>query len=121
MNALLYGLIVTLFGMTIVFLVLIALWWILSAMKSFSVTKKKQENNQAIVEKSVTPAAANITTAQSSFDDATDDEIVAVIMAAINASMGAKSNLIIRSITRIGDNTPIWGQIGRSVQMLNRI
>lgn len=117
MDSLLYGLLVTLFGMTIVFLVLMALWGILAMMKSLFGRNKKQENSQDIIQKGFTPAIANMTTAQA---DLEDDELIAVIMAAINASMGIQSNLVVRRITRIGDNTPIWGQTGRNEQMLNR-
>ncbi len=117
MDSLLYGLLVTLFGMTIVFLVLIALWGILGMMKSLFGGKKKQENGKDINQNRFTPAVDNMTTAQA---DTEDEELIAVIMAAINASMGIQSNLVIRNITRIGDNTPVWGQIGRHEQMINR-
>lgn len=117
MDSLLYGLLVTLFGITIVFLVLIALWGILAMMKLLFGRNKKQENGQDIIQKGFTPAIDNMTAEQADF---VDDEIVAVIMAAINASMGIQSNLVVRSITRIGDSTPIWGQTGRNEQMLNR-
>ena len=117
MDSLLYGLLITLFGITIVFLVLMLLWGILAMMKSLFGRNKKQENSQDIIQRGLTPAIANMTTVQA---DSEDDELIAVIMAAINASLGIQSNLVIRRITRIGDNTPIWGQTGRNEQMLNR-
>lgn len=78
--------------------------------------KNKQEKSE---EKDFTPAIANAE--QTQVGDAGDDELIAVIMAAISASLGTQSNLVIRSIIRVGDRTPIWGQIGRHEQMLNRL
>lgn len=120
MSPILYGLLVTLFGLVIVFLVLIALWGILAMMKSLFGGKKKQEKSHDIVQKELAPTIASMTREQAETSEAADEELIAVIMAAINASMGSQSNLVIRSITRVGDSTPVWGQIGRHEQMLNR-
>lgn len=116
MNPVLYGALVTLFGMTIVFLVIIGLWGILAMMKTLFGGKKKHNNEQVAIE-GVSSAAVSQTVAAG---DADADEIIAVITAAINACLGGQSNLVVRSITRVGDKTPIWGQIGRHEQMLNR-
>lgn len=117
MNPIIYGLIVTLFGMGIVFLVLIGLWGILAMMKGIFGGKKQQNKTNAAVqsENAAVVPQHNIAAEEDS------DELIAVITAAIAASMGSQSNIFIKKITRIGDNAPVWGQIGRHEQMLNRL
>jgi len=120
MNSILYGLVVTLFGMAIVFLVLIALWGILAMMRPLFGGKKKQSNNSNPVETKLNPAAAEVSAVSAASEEMDADELVAVITAAINACMENQGNLFIRKITRVGDSTPVWGQIGRHEQTLNR-
>lgn len=121
MDPILYGLIVTLFGIAIVFLVLIGLWGILALMRPLFSGRKKQSNNKAAGESNLNSALAEIISTNSNSDELDSDELIAVITAAINACMGSQSNLVVRRITRIGDNTPVWGQIGRHEQMLSRL
>jgi sodium pump decarboxylase gamma subunit len=109
-----YGLIVTLFGITIVFLVLAGLWGILAMMKVFFGGKKKQD----IIESNISTTSTEAIALSEEMDE---DELLAVITAAISACMGGQSNLLVRKITRVGDNTPIWGQISRHEQTLNRL
>lgn len=120
MDPILYGLIVTLFGMTIVFLVLIALWGILAMMRPLFGRKKKQNNEDAMDIK-LSPAMAEITAVKDAAAEMDADELVAVITAALTACMGSQSNLFIRKIIRVGDSTPIWSQIGKHEQTLNRL
>ena len=117
MSSIIYGLIVTLFGMTIVFLVLIGLWRILSMMKLFFGGKKTQDS----IESKLKTAGAETIATNVMSEDMDADELLAVITAAISACMGGQNNLFIRKITRAGDNTPIWGQISRHEQTLNRM
>jgi sodium pump decarboxylase gamma subunit len=119
MNPILYGLVVTLFGMLIVFLVLIALWGILAMMRPLFGGKKK--NKEGVIEAKATPAVAEAAPVMEAAGELDNDELVAVITAAISACMGSQSNLLIRKITRVGDSTPVWAQIGRHEQTLNRI
>lgn len=120
MSPIMYGLIVTLFGITIVFLVLIGLWGILAMMRPFFGGKKKQKVQDA-VETKLSTASAEITATNTMTEEMDADELLAVITAAISACMGAQSNLLVRRIIRVGDNTPVWGQIGRHEQTLNRL
>ena len=120
MDPILYGLIVTLFGMCIVFIVLVFLWFVLSRMRvifggeSKAKVQKSELNSDA---SAVVPVqAASIET-----EGLDSDELIAVITAALNACIGSESNLVVRKITRVGDNTPAWGQTGRQEQMLNRL
>jgi sodium pump decarboxylase gamma subunit len=115
-----YGLLVTLFGLTIVFLVLTGLWGILAMMKLFFGGKKAQET-QATVKSMVNTTGSEVTAAAVQSDEMDADELLAVITAAISACMGGENNLYVRKITRVGDNTPVWGQISKQEQMLNRL
>jgi sodium pump decarboxylase gamma subunit len=48
-------------------------------------------------------------------------ELIAVITAAIAASLNTSMhNIVVSNITRVSDNTPVWGQIGRSEVMASR-
>lgn len=118
MNPFVYGLIVTLFGLTIVFAVLAGLWGILSMMKIFFGEKKTQVT---IESKLKTTGAEEVTATTVLSEEMDADELLAVITAAISACMGGQNNLLVRKITRVGDNTPIWGQVSRHEQMLNRM
>lgn len=121
MNPVMYGLMVTLFGMSIVFLVLVALWGILAMLRPLFGGKKKQTNSSDALNIKLNTAAAEVTAVSATTEEMDADELVAVITAAITACMGSQSNLFIRKITRVGDSTPIWGQIGRHEQTLNRL
>lgn len=120
MSPIMYGLIVTLFGITIVFLVLAGLWGILTLMKLFFAEKKTQKK-QDTMESKLNATSAEITATKVLSEDMDADELLAVITAAISACMGGQNNLFVRKITRVGDNTPIWGQISRHEQTLNRL
>lgn len=120
MSPFIYGLIVSLFGITIVFVVLAGLWGILSMMKLFFGEKKTQEKQDAIKSK-LNTIDAELAVANVMSEEMDADEILAVITAAISACMGGQNNLLVRKITRVGDNTPIWGQISRHEQTLNRL
>ena len=120
MSPIMYGLLVTLFGLTIVFLVLTGLWGILSMMKLFFGGNKSQKT-QASIESKINTASSEVTATIVQSDEMDADELLAVITAAISACMGGENNLYVRKITRIGDNTPVWGQISKQEQMLNRL
>jgi hypothetical protein len=86
-------------------------------MKLFFGGKKTQD----VVESKPNTAGAEVTATNVMTEDLDTDEILAVITAAISACMGGQNNLFIRKITRVGDSTPIWGQISRHEQTLNRL
>ena len=119
MDPILCGLIVTLSGMGIVFLVLVGLWGVLAMMRPIFGGNKKQKAQ--VIERNLKPVAEEITATHALTEEMEADEIIAVITAAIHACMGSQRNLLIRNITRVGDNTPVWGQIGRHEQTLNRL
>lgn len=49
-----------------------------------------------------------------------DDELIAVITAALISSLGGRSNIVVRNIRRVDDLTPVWGKVSRTEQMANR-
>ena len=50
-----------------------------------------------------------------------DPAVIAVIMAAVAASMGTSSNgILIKSIRRTKSNLPVWGFTGKIEQVTNR-
>lgn len=120
MSPIMYGLLVTLFGLTIVFLVLTGLWGILSMMKLFFGGNKAQKTRTSI-ENTINTAGSEVTAAVAQSEDMDAEELLAVITAAISACMGGENNLYVRKITRVGDSTPVWGQISKQEQMLNRL
>ncbi|MDF2839921.1 MAG: hypothetical protein K0Q99_692 [Clostridia bacterium] len=82
--------------------------------------KQKKTNNQA-AKIELRPAAAEVATTNAAVEEIDEDELIAVITAAINVCMASQSNLFIRKITRVGDITPVWSQLGRHEQTLNRL
>ncbi len=114
---LIYGLIVTLLGMGIVFIVLIALSYMLDVLKVLAnkdKTKKEVKKVESI-EDTIKPEI------QEQVAEEDEGELIAVIGAAVAAVMGSQSNIVVKSIRRINDQTPIWAKSGRQEQMLNRL
>lgn len=104
---------VTLLGVFIVFLALALLFVFVSAMKAVfnKPTKAKQKDVVKVVE-----APAVEVVVEETMDDT---ELVAVITAAVAASLETSThNIIVRNIVRLPDSTPAWGKLGR-MQRLN--
>lgn len=110
--------IVTLFGMGIVFLVLILLQYILKAMEIVFHKEKKAVSGVAQVPevKPVEAAVPQVNVAEEAFDD----RLVAVVTAAVISCLGGNSNIVVRNIRRVDDLTPVWGKVSRAEQMANR-
>lgn len=114
-----YALIVTLFGLGIVFIVLVLLQYILKGMELVFYREKKAAsgNTQVSEVKAVEAAATQINEAEA--ED--DDQLVAVITAAVISCLGGKSSIVVRNIRRVDDLTPAWGKASRAEQMANRL
>lgn len=111
-----YGLIVTLVGMGIVFLVLIGLSYMLNALKLLS--KKGTVEKKAEIVQLKEIEVPIVATAVPSEDEG---ELMAVISAALAAYMGSDRKLVVRSINRVEGNTTAWAKIARQEQMFNRL
>lgn len=117
-NDLTYALIICLFGMGIVFLVLIGLSFITGGIKFFS-NKGSKEDVSGTVQ--AVEGVQPLESRSSGLENETgEDELVAVIAAAVAAYMG-RNNLVVRSIRRLESHTPEWGRTSRQEQMLNRL
>jgi len=116
-STLIYSLIVTLFGMGIVFIVLVVLQYILEGMRIIFYRDKKVKKAAPQAEEVQVPA---VSAAAPAVEAAEDEELIAVISAAIAASLGGKSNIVVRNIRRVNDMTPVWAKAGRNEQMSSR-
>ncbi len=117
-DTLIFGFIVTLMGMGIVFLVLILLQYILKAMEVvFHKEKKVTAEVAPVLEVKAVEAAVPQISASVAEDD---DQLVAVITAAVISCLGGNSNIIVRNIRRVDDMTPAWGRVSRTEQMATR-
>ena len=102
-------LVVTLFSMGIVFIALLAISFILDI---FKVTMGKE--NKSKKEEPIKPILEE--KHQENKED--EEELVAVITAALASSLGKKSDgIIIRNIKRIPDLEPAWVKAGRTELM----
>lgn len=104
---------VTVLGMTVTFIALMILWGcILIMSKALNTAKPKKKTIE--VAKSPVPEQK---IADPKVEE-NDEELVAVITAAIAASLNTSThNIVVRNIVRIPDPTPVWGKTGRIEQM----
>lgn len=119
-DTLVYTFIVTLFGMGIVFIVLILLQYILKTMKVVFYKENGQsaKSEQVRETKAVETAAPQVNYAAAVEEN--EDELVAAITAALMSCLGGRSNIVVRNIRRVDDFTPAWGKVSRTEQMGNR-
>ena len=114
-----YTMIVTLFGMCIVFIVLVLLQYILKLMKI--VFYKEEKKDPGVTLMAETKAAEPNVPVISETEAAEEaDQLSAVITAAVISCLGRNSSIVVRSIRRIEDPVPAWGRAGRTEQMANR-
>lgn len=106
LNQLGFGLGVTLICMTIVFLVLTGLIYVIKIQRVIlEGFNKKATIDTKIVEQKKNEIVKN---------DLEDEDLIAVITAAIAAFTGkAQSNIIVKSIKNIDPDAPVWAKTGR--------
>lgn len=110
-EALLEGLKVTAVGLAIVFSVLIILMVVLTLMKYIFANEPKS-TAPAVPVAPAKPVEAAAPAAKAK-DDVDEEELIAVLTAAIAASLNTSTyNLQIKSYRRIGNNSPAWNQAG---------
>ncbi len=116
---------VAVMGLAVVFLGLISLIIITvvypKIVKAF-IAKPSTKKAKASGVKAQKPVAVQKTSAPAAaVKPAEDDALIAVITAAIAASLGTSANgIVIKSIERTGKNVPAWGARGRIEQVYNR-
>lgn len=111
-------------GLAIVFAVLIILWGVLELFRIifYEAPKKKAEAAKQAKKVEVVKAEPKIEAPAAPAAPAEDEEeLVAVLMAAIAASMGTSAGgLRIKSFRRV-DNGSVWGRVSRKEQLDNRL
>jgi len=111
------SLIVTVFSMVIVFLSLLIISYIIDALRAVAT----KDNVEKVINQTA-PVKVDKEEIVHTLNDEDDEELVAVIAAAIAASMGVNvSDLNIKSIKRIPQSGPVWSRIGRQEQISNRL
>ncbi len=111
--------ITTILGMSITFIALIVLWMVIASMsKAVNKTNGKEAVN---VVTETTAASATIVEASSVEQSDEDEELIAVISAAVAASMNTSiHNIVVKNIVRVPDHAPSWHRAGRVEQMNSR-
>jgi len=107
---------VIMLGMSITFVALVFIWGMTLLLSKVvqSIEKKAQPAVMPAPKTASAPAPAAI--------EKDDSELVAVITAAIAASMNTSMhNIVVTNIVRTGDGTPVWGRMGRSDVMNSRL
>lgn len=103
---------VTLLGMGITFVALVLIWFLTVLMSKFI---QSVESKQTITEVKPAAAPAPALAPTALVKDEDDDALIAVITAAIAASMNTSMhNIVVTNIRRVPDTTPTWGKLGRS-------
>jgi sodium pump decarboxylase gamma subunit len=101
------SLIITVFSMIVVFIVLIGISYLIDLLRVTTNGKEEEAKNTVVKENKTlkeVPIDANLD----------DKELVAVIAAAVAASMGVGiTDINIKSINRISPFEPIWAETGR--------
>lgn len=107
---------VTVLGVTIVFLALSLLYFAINGMeKGFG--EKKPKAPEAKPEETVRTTEETVETGVVEETEENQEELIAVITAAIAASMETSThNIVVRNIVRSNDMTPVWGRTGRAEQ-----
>lgn len=114
------ALIVTVFSMAIVFAALLAINFMLKGFKIFLSRdeKKKSDNSKTKLRTQKENIVINESIASNDDNQLNEEEIVAVITAALAASLSKPtSDIVIRKIRRVGENSSVWSRVGRLEQM----
>ena len=108
------SLIITVFSMVIVFLTLLIISYLIDGLK---VAVERDNNEEVKIEESIVEKEPTVE--ESSMED---EELVAVIAAAIAASEGVSIPQVkINTIRRVSKETPTWAKTGREEQIFNRL
>lgn len=111
------GLVTTLMGLGITFVVLTLIWGVISIMSRI-INQKPELQNETILVTEDSPVTINKPVS----DGEVNPQLVAVIMAAIAASEGSEyvSNLVVRKISRVSGSRPVWGTAGNTDSIESR-
>ncbi|MDR7855687.1 OadG family transporter subunit [Tissierella sp.] len=111
------SLIITVFSMVVVFAALLALATLISILKNLSKERKIEATtkpSEPVKAKGVAPTEL--------VEASNDEELVAVIAAAIAASLGVSvPDINIKSIRRVSQSTPAWAAMGRQERIYGKL
>lgn len=106
---------VAILGMAITFIALIILWGCILIMSNMLNTKKPKKEAVQVAKSTPAPQPAVVEEPQN------NEELIAVITAAIAASLNTTThNIIVKNILRVSDRSPAWNRAGR-VEQMNRM
>lgn len=109
----------TILGMGITFAALLVIW-ATTAIMSKIIRSLENRNKEEIV-RVVEPKKEEIVKITEDENGEDDEELIAVISAAIAASLNTSiHNIVVRNIIRVDDKTPAWGKAGTIEQMNSR-
>ncbi len=111
---------VTVLGVVIVLLALVLLYYAINIMEKLLQQPQKTATQTPEEKTATAPAAASAEEqeTQQGAKDQDNEELIAVITAAIAASLETSThNIVVRNIVRTADNTPAWGKAGRMEQI----
>lgn len=118
------SLFVTLLGMGITFVALIAIWGMTVLMSKIiiGIENKNKVAQPETVQTSKPSAAAVVTASAAPAAETQEDEnLIAVLTAAIAASLNTSMhNIVVRNVRQLPDQTPTWSRAGRTEQMGSR-
>lgn len=110
---------VTVFSITVVFIVLIAIAYLIGFLKTISKERTGKTVEEPVLE---VFEAQDKDEVKSKPTNEVSEEIIAVIAAAIAASLTSNMpNLKIKTIRRVDQNINQWSDTGRKVQILSRL
>lgn len=113
------SLIISLFSIIVIFIVLVVISIFISLLKNFDrkvedPMKASEENINNIKEKSIKEKEA--------VQNIVDEELIAVISAAVAASLGVSLLQInIKNIKRVNNNSSVWAIAGKQEQLYSKL
>jgi len=111
----------TVLGMGITFAALIIIWGLTVLLKNVVLSiEGKKDSGVKVVN---TPQKKTEKVSEVVEEEVTDDEeLIAVISAAIASSMETSvRNIVVKNIVRVNDDTPTWGKVARIDQVNSRL
>lgn len=117
------SMLITVFSMFVVFVVLILIAYLINLLKIMSNNNKTEKRGEKPKVLAKAPESVVINDQeQEQRMEQNDEELVAVIAAAVAASMGLNiPDIKIKTIRRIPQNSHAWSEMGRKEQMLGKL
>lgn len=110
---------ITIMGILIVFLALIIIWASIEIMHFFVTFFEKRKKSDTAGKAASQPKEAPVPAPAPVAAETEDEELIAVITAAIAASLGTSTyNLKIKSFRRVGASAPVWNTVSRRQENL---